>query len=334
MGHPLTVCIPTYNRRDELSEALESIREAFGSSINVVVSDNASTDGTEEQCRAYQKDGIFNSFRYFRWETNQGPDRNYLKAVELAESEYCMLLGSDDAFLPEAGALLMDVLSYRPDIILFSRVLYSRDFKKKLGVETFWQRSIKERYELSDDASYDEYIKSCTSLAGFFSYISVIVFRRDNWVENPEVHQFIGSAYSHVAALLQGMREKKSCLLQIERRPLVKCRMGNDSFLQGGHLRRFSIDWDGYERLAATYFPARPQVLSQILNYQCSLRSLLALRFHLESEGNVAAIREVTSRLGSSDWGRRARWYWRMFALMPLGIFRLLYVLKKVVLRY
>jgi glycosyltransferase involved in cell wall biosynthesis len=41
--HQLTICIPTYNREAELDDALASIRDAFGGSVNVAVSDNAST---------------------------------------------------------------------------------------------------------------------------------------------------------------------------------------------------------------------------------------------------------------------------------------------------
>ena len=49
-GQPLlSICIPTYNRSEQLRRALESLvgQEGF-SEVEVVISDNCSTDGTEE----------------------------------------------------------------------------------------------------------------------------------------------------------------------------------------------------------------------------------------------------------------------------------------------
>ena len=53
----LSICIPTYNRRDFLETCLRSVVEELerhpDTSIEVVVSDNASTDGTRELCAAF-----------------------------------------------------------------------------------------------------------------------------------------------------------------------------------------------------------------------------------------------------------------------------------------
>lgn len=47
----VTVCIPTYNRRGLLSAALTSVLGQSLRDIEVIVSDNASTDDTEEYVR-------------------------------------------------------------------------------------------------------------------------------------------------------------------------------------------------------------------------------------------------------------------------------------------
>ena len=51
----LSICIPTYNRSGYLEQCLESIvhQERFDE-IEVIISDNCSTDDTEAVCKKYK----------------------------------------------------------------------------------------------------------------------------------------------------------------------------------------------------------------------------------------------------------------------------------------
>lgn len=62
----LSICIPTYNRAEYLEQCLEAIvhQEGFDERVEVVISDNASTDGTQELCKRYTAQ--FSNIRYFR----------------------------------------------------------------------------------------------------------------------------------------------------------------------------------------------------------------------------------------------------------------------------
>jgi abequosyltransferase len=97
----LSICIPTYNRRKYLGDTITSITTqvsaADASRIEICVSDNASTDGTEILIRELQSRTPVRII-YFRNETNLGADANYLRAVELASGDYCWFMGSDDFF--------------------------------------------------------------------------------------------------------------------------------------------------------------------------------------------------------------------------------------------
>jgi abequosyltransferase len=314
----LTICIPTFNREAELREALASIEFTLGSTVHVVVSDNASTDGTERMCLELQRKPPFASFVYFRWPSDQGVDRNFLKAVELGTTDYCMLFGSDDAFCANAASLLNEKLPEKPDIALFGRLLCSRDLRKELGTEMFWAEKQAKRYSIRTPEDFASYIRSCTSLAGGFSYISAIVFRRSIWVESDRVRRFVGSFYVHVAALLEGIQNRWPCEIYVDPRPLVKCRTGNDFFTKWGHLRRYTLDWDGYERLAKTYFPDTPGILTELLKHQASLSNLAALSYHLRMSKDVDAMSYVRKRLEESEWSRGASWRWRLVNLIPL----------------
>lgn len=72
MGKPiLSICIPTYNRSRQLTQALESIvhQEGF-EEIEVVISDNCSTDETEAVGLRYRE--LYPNIRYYRNDENIG----------------------------------------------------------------------------------------------------------------------------------------------------------------------------------------------------------------------------------------------------------------------
>jgi len=54
MSIKLSICIPTYNRAAFLGEALDSVIRQATDEVEIVVSDNASTDNTEALVREYQ----------------------------------------------------------------------------------------------------------------------------------------------------------------------------------------------------------------------------------------------------------------------------------------
>ncbi len=64
----VTVCIPTYNRRKLLAASLQSVREHSFGDVEIIVSDNASTDDTGDYVRSLNDPRI----RYARLEENVG----------------------------------------------------------------------------------------------------------------------------------------------------------------------------------------------------------------------------------------------------------------------
>ena len=88
-----TVVIPTFNRADLLRRAVSSAQSA-GSDVEVLVVDNASTDGTDEVCRTIP--GI----RYLRLPTNQGPSGARNAGIAATTTEFVSFLDDDDVLLP------------------------------------------------------------------------------------------------------------------------------------------------------------------------------------------------------------------------------------------
>lgn len=95
----LTVGLPVYNGENYLAKAIESVLAQTFSDFELVICDNASTDRTEEICKAYaDKD---KRIRYFRNASNLGAGPNYNRTFELASSTgYFRWLAHDDVLMP------------------------------------------------------------------------------------------------------------------------------------------------------------------------------------------------------------------------------------------
>ena len=73
--HKVAIGMPVWNGEQFVSEAIESILGQTYGDLELVISDNASTDGTAEICSAYAKqDG---RIRYIRQEKNIGAAPNH-----------------------------------------------------------------------------------------------------------------------------------------------------------------------------------------------------------------------------------------------------------------
>ncbi len=189
MSIKLSICIPTYNRAMLLAQTLENVIAQATGEVEIVVSDNASPDNTEEVVRGLQK--RFPRLTYFRQPENRGADRNYLQTVALAQGEWCWLLGDDDLLEPGAISYLLGnyLNESRPlDFALLLVTSYDSEMK------TVLQRS-------ADILGITEDIYT-TDVPAFFqkffqeSYLSIFVVRRALWNRiNPEPYVGTGLTY-------------------------------------------------------------------------------------------------------------------------------------------
>jgi len=96
----VSILIPTYNQERFIERAIASALAQDFLSLEIVVIDDASTDGTGTAARAWKQDP---RFRYVRNEHNLGRVANYRRALaELARGDWVLLLDGDD-FLTDAG---------------------------------------------------------------------------------------------------------------------------------------------------------------------------------------------------------------------------------------
>jgi len=110
----VSVCIPTYNSGGFLAETIESVLAQTFGAFELVICDNASTDGTPELCARYDDPRI----RYVRFEQLVGQAANWNRCLELARAELVILLHGDDLLTPEYLERAVGTMDANPEVRL------------------------------------------------------------------------------------------------------------------------------------------------------------------------------------------------------------------------
>lgn len=121
--HRLTIGLPVYNGEATLAAALESLLAQTHADFELIVSDNASTDATEDIARSYARSD--DRIRYVRQPVNLGATPNFGYVLRHARSPHFMWAAGDDEWLPGFVAANLRVLELRPDYVCsVSRVAF------------------------------------------------------------------------------------------------------------------------------------------------------------------------------------------------------------------
>lgn len=117
-GNAIRVAIglPVYNAERYLTQALDSILGQTYGDFELILSDNASTDGTSAICRAYASRDA--RIRYYRNEKNLGAARNFNRVFELSSAEYFKWAPYDDLLAPEFLARSVETLDKHQEAVL------------------------------------------------------------------------------------------------------------------------------------------------------------------------------------------------------------------------
>ena len=104
MTNPLvSVVVVAYNASNTIVETLDSIKAQTYSAIELVISDDYSTDDTAEKCKMWldENSGRFANSKLIVNEKNQGVSANLNIGIQASNGEWIKSLG-DDVLLPDA----------------------------------------------------------------------------------------------------------------------------------------------------------------------------------------------------------------------------------------
>jgi glycosyltransferase involved in cell wall biosynthesis len=130
-GPVVSIALPVYNGADTLAAAVESVLAQTYSNLELVISDNASTDGTQALCQRFARED--RRVVYQRHARNVGLLNNFISAADNTAGTYVRWLGDDDSIEPDYVSRVLDVFAEdERRVVVTTQVVY-RDAD---GVET------------------------------------------------------------------------------------------------------------------------------------------------------------------------------------------------------
>ena len=133
----VTVVIVNYNRRDDLRDALESVRKQDHEPVEVIVVDNASSDGSEQMLKAE-----FPEVRCIRLEKNIGMD-GYTLACQAAQGQILFQM-DNDSLMPDASVLSKVVAAFQQATADVA-VMATHVAEHRKGVDDVGQQRLKDQ---------------------------------------------------------------------------------------------------------------------------------------------------------------------------------------------
>lgn len=116
LSHKIIIGVAIYNEGPYILQTLESLCDQTYTDFRVLISDNASTDGTGDICRDFcQKD---HRFSYVCHSRNMGVHNSSNYIIDVTDSEYLMLMGGHDMVESTFLAKHVAILDSKPEISL------------------------------------------------------------------------------------------------------------------------------------------------------------------------------------------------------------------------
>lgn len=185
----LTIGIPTYNRCQYLRKSLHTLCTAFADdpAVELLVSDNASTDATPEILAAYQRKCP--GLRCVRQKENIGGDGNFTYLRTHARGRYVITPGDDDYLDTDTLQEVLKIIQSQPDISIIGLMQEDGPCRVVRG------------------AGIDEYVQIISYMNTF---ITAIIYRREYLQDLSVSARWAGSSLRQVAWQMELLRKHPS----------------------------------------------------------------------------------------------------------------------------
>lgn len=192
----LSICIPTYNRGNILKENLKDIIKLpeFDDSIEIVISDNASTDNTEEVAKSFTS--FYKNIKYYRNEANVR-DVNFELAMNRANGVYIKLM-NDRLTLTNEGLRYIK-LKVQAHILDKRPIFFTNDY-----IYT------KKKAEIIECNSLDEYVQSIST---FVTLIGIFGAWKEHWEKVENKNQYKDLLLSQDDWCYQIVNKNNGCII-------------------------------------------------------------------------------------------------------------------------
>ena len=224
----VSIGLPVYNGENYLAEAIQSVLNQTYSDLELIISDNASEDRTEQICRDFAVTD--NRVRYFRNPSNLGAAPNYNIAWDHAQGEYFKWLAHDDRLLPQYVESTVQALDNNPDAVLCNTTTeYIGEDGEHLGLY---------RSPLADASSNDSSVRLAAMILTSHTCIDFFGMVRRQAMKRSILHQ----AYSGADKAFLAQMALRGRMLQIEP-PLVQMREHPHRYTRMTKTARMKLAW-------------------------------------------------------------------------------------------
>jgi glycosyltransferase involved in cell wall biosynthesis len=287
----ISVIMPTYNQDDYIEEAIKSVLEQNYTNFELIISDNASTDNTQQIVKRYLSDS---RIIYHRNEYNMGMLANMMKAVSLAKGDYCATLPSDDFFLPGLLSQLVSKVIANPQIdIVYSNVYYANEYGHISSINQHFGLKLYEytglRNEFASILAFGLHIKAQSTLIKtktYQDYMQTLVPEAKKGFLSIDSDMFLYFAlekklysFCHVVAAIHRKHGKQST--------------GHSQYHKGQHLTDNLYLWEKY------VIPENGHLLSGYEEQFCEFVKFNLALLHQHPEEEKKLLPEVEPRLAS-----------------------------------
>jgi len=114
-----SIIITSHNQRELIKDAVDSALSLRNRTAEIIVVDDASTDGSQDVLRQYG-----DAIRLVCLESNQGPGSARNCGTALATGEYLAFLDGDDAFRPWAQQVYERIVQAKKPQLILARMLW------------------------------------------------------------------------------------------------------------------------------------------------------------------------------------------------------------------
>ncbi|MDG7001181.1 MAG: glycosyltransferase family 2 protein [Nitrososphaerota archaeon] len=252
MNNTLGICIPTFNRSSLLKECLLSLIPQFSEfEFPIYVSDNASTDDTEEVVRIFQ--ASYPNITYNRNKRNEGLYQNILFCLKMAKTDYVWLMGDDDKLLQDSLHYVIDHIRRGMDFLILNSIVYDKNMESIIR-----KKAIKANSDIFYPPGSHQDLLCDLRFAHYHGFMSAMVIRRDLILLHVDEFQsseskYFGNIWLPLMLFYRAIIGKQGIFLS---EPLVmnrdNCRPIDKNFwdyIVGDHLRAIdSLPRDQYDQ--------------------------------------------------------------------------------------
>ncbi len=194
-----------------------------------MVLDAASSDRTPQVAGALA--AVNPSLSYHRRETNQGIDRDYARAADLARGDYIWFMSDDDLLAQGSVEKVLHACRKGYALVVVNAEDWNADFSERLGGP---------RLSIREDREFhcDRFVELFENVGHFLSFIPGVVVKKDFW-SSREKEPYFGSFFAHLGVLFQAPLPGSALVIA---EPLVRIRNGNVSW-SGRSFEIWMVRW-------------------------------------------------------------------------------------------